>query len=74
MIWVIRNPSQMHAVNHCAVNNDRGHDGFHQSHCPHEAHVCVCVSGLICCGLLWSRNVCGFDLIPAILSPYVDPL
>lgn len=70
MISVIRNTSQMHAVNHCAINNDPGRDGFHQSHCTHEAHVCVC---LICCGLLWSGNVCGFDLVPTILSPYVTP-
>lgn len=71
MISVIRNTSQMHAVNQCAVNNVHGHDGFHQSHCPLGAHVRV--SGLICCGLLWSGNVCGFDLALNVLSPYVTP-
>lgn len=71
MISVIRNTSQMHAVNQCAVNNVHGRDGFHQSHYPHGAHVLV--SGLICCGLLWSGNVCGFDLAPTVLSPFVTP-
>jgi len=60
-----------YTVNQRAGNND---------HCCVATMVSIkatflmehtCVSGIICCGLLWSGNVCGLIRAPTTLSPCV---
>jgi len=56
-------------VNQCAGNNDHGCVAIKATVLMEH----MCVSGIICCGLLWYGNVCGF-IRPPPLCHHMSPL